>query len=146
MAEAREAATQSKESARAAQASARAAKKSAAEAEVTAAAGAAAAAEAAAAAKTTATAPGQSDDGAGGGGQVERSTDGAPTPRGSSSQGNCVVCLSPRPETYAFLPCGHACACGECSAGWVVGGEVGSPPSCPVCRGKVSGTVRVYLN
>ena len=48
----------------------------------------------------------------------------------------CVVCLSRR-KTMLMAPCNHLCACAECAA------RLLNAP-CPICRGVVVFTFRVY--
>lgn len=46
----------------------------------------------------------------------------------------CVVCLSAE-SIIAMMPCGHRCACEECSLGL---------KHCPLCRADVNGTVKIF--
>jgi hypothetical protein len=46
----------------------------------------------------------------------------------------CVVCMQ-RPQEIAFIPCGHLSVCHICAP---------SMTTCPVCRGGIENTLRVY--
>jgi hypothetical protein len=46
----------------------------------------------------------------------------------------CVVCID-APASMALLPCGHRCVCAGC---------VARICSCPICRGEVQGSVRIF--
>ena len=46
----------------------------------------------------------------------------------------CVVCLD-APASMALLPCGHRCVCAGCA---------GTVRACPICRGGVQGSVRIF--
>lgn len=52
--------------------------------------------------------------------------------RGGSDQ--CIVCFV-HPKEYAILPCGHLCSCRDCSK---------KLHTCPVCRTRKSGAVKIY--
>jgi len=45
--------------------------------------------------------------------------------------GNCAICFE-APQTHAFVPCGHVCACKECSSRVMAKNK-----KCPMCN-KVS--------
>jgi hypothetical protein len=51
----------------------------------------------------------------------------------------CVVCLDARKD-HAIVPCGHMCVCGPCAAMLNQAGH----PSCPVCRGPITSTMRMF--
>lgn len=53
--------------------------------------------------------------------------------------GMCVVCLE-KPADSAVVPCGHMCGCHECLTG-IKGSK---DPVCPMCRGPMSSTIRIY--
>ncbi len=53
------------------------------------------------------------------------------------SRNECVICMDAEPE-YAVVPCGHLVVCAGCAA--VVGAK------CPLCRGAVTGTMRIYVS
>jgi len=46
----------------------------------------------------------------------------------------CVVCLD-APASHALLPCGHRCVCAGCAE---------TMSTCPICRGGVQGSVRIF--
>lgn len=54
-------------------------------------------------------------------------------------QDTCIICYS-RPNTHAFVPCGHQCACGDC------GGIIvhGTGATCPICRRHVTMAMQIY--
>ena len=49
----------------------------------------------------------------------------------------CVVCQE-LPKCIVLLPCSHVCLCERC-------GLLEAVSLCPLCRGPVSGRVRVFL-
>ena len=51
----------------------------------------------------------------------------------------CRVCMDKSVQSI-FLPCGHFCACEDCSATLMQ-----SEKNCPICRGKIHGLQRVYF-
>ena len=51
---------------------------------------------------------------------------------------SCLVCMS-APKTHAFVPCGHVCACADCSE--LVMARQGA---CPYCRGPALMAMRLY--
>ena len=51
----------------------------------------------------------------------------------------CVVCLDARKD-HAIVPCCHMCVCGPCAAMLNQAGH----PSCPVCRGPIASTMRMF--
>merc|ERR1712113_109740 len=53
--------------------------------------------------------------------------------------GMCVVCLERRADT-AVVPCGHMCGCETCLKGL----QASKHAECPMCRGPVTSTIRIY--
>lgn len=47
----------------------------------------------------------------------------------------CSICWAIFPNRYAVIPCGHACLCGDCHLRIV---------QCPLCRGPVEETIRIF--
>ena len=47
----------------------------------------------------------------------------------------CIICMEKKSH-YAFLPCGHICACHECLIQIV---------KCPLCNGDIAGVIKVYI-
>ncbi|KAI3419210.1 hypothetical protein GPALN_006961, partial [Globodera pallida] len=43
---------------------------------------------------------------------------------------------------FAFIPCGHLCACEPCSIKIVAE----DAPICPMCRGQANGTIHIKTN
>ena len=64
--------------------------------------------------------------------QAEKST------TGSSDESNalCKVCYTNEVELL-FLPCKHASCCGQCAA---------SVTTCPLCRTRITGSIRIFLS
>ena len=54
----------------------------------------------------------------------------------TESDNKCVICLD-RPLTVAVRPCGHMISCLECAKKL--------PPECPICRSKISDTLKIYF-
>ena len=52
---------------------------------------------------------------------------------------DCIVCFNPRKGIFAFLPCGHAMTCENCSKDIIASSD---KPECPTCRQPVT----VYQN
>lgn len=50
---------------------------------------------------------------------------------------SCRICLGGA-RTRIFLPCRHFCACNNCAS-------IILPGPCPVCRGKVEGTIEGHV-
>ena len=50
--------------------------------------------------------------------------------------GDCSICLS-LPSRICFIPCGHLCACSECSK---------KIAECPICREDILGKMTVYAS
>lgn len=79
---------------------------------------------------------------------------------GSSTAGvrECRVCLQEANELLALVPCGHRATCGACTARLLLpalmqrwaqeaaaeAAAAGTACLCPVCRGSVTGSLRVY--
>jgi hypothetical protein len=59
----------------------------------------------------------------------------ASAPHPNAEETMCVVCLD-APKLYAKVPCMHMCACEACAQ--LLGNR------CPVCRGPIESTVRVF--
>lgn len=57
----------------------------------------------------------------------------------SKKLGRCTIC-GDTDKNHVFVPCGHLCACKEC-AGQVISRNM----ACPVCRGKVTEAIQVFL-
>ena len=53
----------------------------------------------------------------------------------SRSALECTICLD-KPRNTVVLPCSHFATCGECLA---------ACRSCPVCRGAVNGSIKVFM-
>ena len=61
-----------------------------------------------------------------------------PEPRPASSEpatAECAICLDDNAE-YAVVPCGHRCLCASC---------ISAVSECPVCRGAMTATLRVFI-
>ncbi|CAE8658067.1 unnamed protein product, partial [Polarella glacialis] len=61
-----------------------------------------------------------------------------PTPKHwePSDAGDCAVCMA-MPASHLVVPCGHQCLCGMCAS---------KIKACPVCRGRVQQTIRVFAS
>lgn len=57
----------------------------------------------------------------------------------SKKLGRCTICGDPD-KNHVFVPCGHLCVCKQC-AHQVISRQM----SCPVCRGKVTEAIQVFL-
>jgi hypothetical protein len=53
----------------------------------------------------------------------------------------CVVCFD-APKEYAIVPCGHQCVCESCAEQLT---ETRTP-MCPVCRGPIRETMKVFCS
>jgi hypothetical protein len=51
----------------------------------------------------------------------------------------CVVCFD-APKEYAIVPCGHQCVCAGCAEQLTKT----RTPMCPVCRGPIRETMKVF--
>jgi hypothetical protein len=49
---------------------------------------------------------------------------------------SCCICLDDE-ASYAMIPCGHLCLCGECSTNITL-------DECPICRESVTSTMKIY--
>jgi len=59
----------------------------------------------------------------------------------TTDDGMCAVCME-RPADTAVVPCGHMCGCFTCMQSLH-----GSPGAqCPICRGPMNSTIRIYKN
>lgn len=63
-------------------------------------------------------------------------SEGAP----EQEQGLCVLCLERTADT-AVVPCGHMCGCQDCMQQLQL-----VRPKCPLCRGPVQSTIRIYTS
>jgi len=64
----------------------------------------------------------------------------APAPQPEAEEVMCVVCMD-APKQYTIMPCGHVCACAACAQRLLDEGT----PCCPVCRGPIQDTMRVFF-
>jgi hypothetical protein len=64
----------------------------------------------------------------------------APAPQPEAEEALCVVCMD-APKQYAIMPCRHVCACEACAQRLLDEGT----PCCPVCRGPLEDTMRVFF-
>jgi hypothetical protein len=53
----------------------------------------------------------------------------------------CVVCFD-APKEYAIVPCGHMCVCASCADQLTKT----RTPMCPVCRGPIRETMKVFCS
>jgi hypothetical protein len=58
---------------------------------------------------------------------------------GTRKLGRCTIC-GDADKNHVFIPCGHLCACKECSSQ-----VIQRHMSCPVCRGHVTEAIQVFL-
>jgi len=56
-----------------------------------------------------------------------------------TKQDTCIICYA-RPNTHAFVPCGHQCACGDC--GRII--VQGCGAACPICRRRVTMAMQIF--
>jgi len=64
----------------------------------------------------------------------------------SASSSCCVVCHNDR-AVLAVIPCGHLCLCDDCTSTMtssVVAPQPANVRSCPICRGPILSTLKVY--
>ena len=52
----------------------------------------------------------------------------------------CAVCFDARKD-HIIVPCGHQCLCGACAKMLV---ESETRPKCPLCRGDIRETMKVF--
>lgn len=64
---------------------------------------------------------------------------GTPPAGSDDDQGMCVVCLD-IPADTAVVPCGHMCGCSACLNAI----QASSDAHCPMCRGPMSSTIRIF--
>eukprot|EP00929_Paragymnodinium_shiwhaense_P091518 TRINITY_DN51434_c0_g1_i1.p1 TRINITY_DN51434_c0_g1~~TRINITY_DN51434_c0_g1_i1.p1 ORF type:complete len:784 (+),score=64.15 TRINITY_DN51434_c0_g1_i1:297-2354(+) len=69
---------------------------------------------------------------------LSMAADSAATETADSANGNgaCCVCLDAG-ASHVIVPCGHQCVCGSCVRGLT---------SCPVCRGPIHQSIRVFAS
>ena len=60
----------------------------------------------------------------------------------SENESKCVICFESKDGTYAFLPCGHACACKNCCE--IIKGDLNK--NCPICRGNVVQYQKIFIS
>lgn len=63
-----------------------------------------------------------------------------PSPPPSEPANECVICCDARREV-ALIPCGHRSMCNACADQFF---KAQAQRRCPVCRGKVKGSLRVF--
>ena len=57
----------------------------------------------------------------------------------AAAQVDCSICMA-APREYALLPCGHAYFCETCANGFADEGA-----ECPICRSRVTGAMRIFV-
>merc|ERR1712039_893925 len=73
---------------------------------------------------------------------AQASADAPTTEQRPSDDGDpaeCCVCLD-KAKTHALLPCGHLCACMDCSAFLAARNS-----ACPVCRCPIERAVQIFV-
>jgi hypothetical protein len=65
----------------------------------------------------------------------------APAPHPDAEETMCVVCFD-APKEYAVVPCGHQCVCAGCAEQLTKT----RTPTCPVCRGPIRETMKVFCS
>jgi hypothetical protein len=65
----------------------------------------------------------------------------APAPHPDSEETMCVVCFD-APKDHAIVPCGHMCVCARCAEQLTKT----RTPMCPVCRGPIIQTMKVFCS
>ena len=65
----------------------------------------------------------------------------APAPHPDAEETMCVVCFD-APKEYAIVPCGHQCVCARCAEQLTKT----RTPMCPVCRGPIRETMKVFCS
>jgi len=65
-----------------------------------------------------------------------RKLQGPPPPRGTT----CAICLE-APQTHVFLPCGHVCACQQCSKR-----IMDKKKKCPICNQRAKKTTELFFS
>jgi hypothetical protein len=62
-------------------------------------------------------------------------------PHPDAEETMCVVCFD-APKEYAIVPCGHQCVCEACAEQLTKT----RTPMCPVCRGPIRETMKVFCS
>jgi hypothetical protein len=65
----------------------------------------------------------------------------APAPHSDAEEMQCVVCFD-APKDHLIVPCGHQCVCAGCAEQLTNT----RTPTCPVCRGPIRETVKVFCS
>ena len=65
----------------------------------------------------------------------------APAPQSDAEETQCVVCFD-APKDHAIVPCGHQCVCARCAKQLTKT----RTPMCPVCRGPIRETMKVFCS
>jgi hypothetical protein len=65
----------------------------------------------------------------------------APAPHPDAEETMCVVCFD-APKEYIIVPCGHICVCARCAEQLTKT----RTPMCPVCRGPIRETMKVFCS
>ena len=55
---------------------------------------------------------------------------------------DCIICFNPKSGIFAFIPCGHAMACENCSKNII---ESSDKPECPTCRQTVTIYQKIFM-
>ena len=55
---------------------------------------------------------------------------------------DCIICFNPKRGIFAFLPCGHAMTCENCSKSTIASSD---KPECPTCRQPVTIYQKIFL-
>ena len=63
------------------------------------------------------------------------------TSHSDAEQTMCVVCFD-APKDHAIVPCGHICVCARCAEQLTKT----RTPTCPVCRGTIRETMKVFCS
>ena len=59
--------------------------------------------------------------------------------KNTNNFGNCAICLD-APRTHVFVPCGHMCACQECSSK-----VIRKQRKCPICKQNSTQAIQVFI-
>jgi hypothetical protein len=65
----------------------------------------------------------------------------APAPHPDAEETQCVVCFD-APKDHIIVPCGHQCVCASCAEQLTKT----RTPMCPVCRGPLRKTMKVFCS
>ena len=65
----------------------------------------------------------------------------APAPHPDAEETMCVVCFD-APKDHIIVPCGHMCVCARCAEQLTKT----RTPLCPVCRGPILQTMKVFCS